>query len=259
MPDAVLADYPDLQSKPERKESREKEVQGQEAVAAPSQQEAEAKKSLASRIRSKKVKDPNLYDATLGIPITVWNGLVELTANLVEAGMAIRDAVAKVIGDYKAKNPQSKIDDVRVAAELTRQVTPIERVPGERTVAKRFLGSPDLSPETKEQITNKLYKVLHEKEANAVIDEIMRTVPSVESAITLYRDVYRAIPDWVRVMLGGRIVSALSGPRACRREGRRQGFGAAVAEAAGGFRERVRHDRDGPWARRAMRSSGSTR
>lgn len=165
------------------------------------------KQSLADRIRSKKITDPNLYDATLGIPVAAWNGLVEAVALAVQAGVAIRDAVAKAINDYKERNPNSKIDDVRVAAELTRQVTPITQVPGERTVTKRFEASPDLSVGVKERLTNKLYRVLHQKDAEAVLDEIMRTVPSVDSVITIYDDVHRQVPEWLRTLLGAEIVA----------------------------------------------------
>jgi hypothetical protein len=165
------------------------------------------KTSLADRIRAKKVKDPNMYDATLGIPILAWNGLVETAALLVEAGMSVQAAISKVIGDYKAKHPSSPIDEIRVAVELTRQITPIERVAGENTFAKRAAASQDLDPRVKDLLTQKLYRVLKNKDAQAGVDEIMRTVPSIDSAITLFNDAHRQLPEWVRGLLAGGIIS----------------------------------------------------
>jgi len=67
------------------------------------------RKSVADRLRSAKIKSDKLFDATIGLPVAVWNGAVELVATSIEAGMLIADALKRGI-NYIEKNHRGKWD-----------------------------------------------------------------------------------------------------------------------------------------------------
>jgi hypothetical protein len=90
-----------------------------EPAAAP---EAPPGPTLADKIRSAKVTDPNLYDATLGIPIAAYNGIVEAAALLVEAGMAVQKAIRRAMAEFKHANPAVPFNHIRVQAAIARDL-----------------------------------------------------------------------------------------------------------------------------------------
>ena len=69
----------------------------------------EKPKSIADKLRSLKSDKGKAYDATIGLPIAIWDGSLEIIAKSIEAGEDIADAIKKGI-DYINKNYKDKWD-----------------------------------------------------------------------------------------------------------------------------------------------------
>ena len=80
------------------------EKNGQEKVNGENKLNPIERKSAAEKVRKAKIK-PNgkAFDATIGLPIAVWNGAVETVATAIEAGVAVADAIKRGL-NYIQKN-----------------------------------------------------------------------------------------------------------------------------------------------------------
>ena len=79
-------------------------------------------KEMASAIRGAKIDGKGkAFDATLGLPVAIWNGAIETVATAIEAGVAIADAIKRGL-NYIQKNNRGawnkKAYNDRVIAEL---------------------------------------------------------------------------------------------------------------------------------------------
>lgn len=86
-----------------RESQLKKEGKGKSEIELLKEKAARAKE-LVANIRSLKIDGKGkAFDATLGLPVAVWNGAVETVASAVEAGAAIADAIKRGI-NYIQKN-----------------------------------------------------------------------------------------------------------------------------------------------------------
>lgn len=67
------------------------------------------RKTIADKIRQAKLGKGKAFDATIGLPVAIWDGAVELVASSIEAGMLIADALKRGI-NYIEKNHRGKWD-----------------------------------------------------------------------------------------------------------------------------------------------------
>ena len=79
-------------------------------------------KEMAATIRGAKIDGKGkAFDATLGLPVAIWNGAIETVATAIEAGVAIADAIKRGL-NYIQKNNRGawnkKAYNDRVIAEL---------------------------------------------------------------------------------------------------------------------------------------------
>jgi hypothetical protein len=79
-------------------------------------------KEMAAAIRGAKIDGKGkAFDATLGLPVAIWNGAIETVASAIEAGVAVADAIKRGL-NYIQKNNRGqwnkKAYNDRVIAEL---------------------------------------------------------------------------------------------------------------------------------------------
>ena len=84
-------------------EQAQKEFENEQLRQQPELGLKESAKELADKIRSFKIKNDKAFDATLGLPVTVWNGAMEIIATAVQQGGNIADALKRGL-NYIQKN-----------------------------------------------------------------------------------------------------------------------------------------------------------
>jgi hypothetical protein len=185
-------------------------------------------KKLADKLRSLKIDTKGkAFDATLGIPISVWNTTMDIIASGLEAGLSISEAIKKGIANLKSDNV--KFDEKEFTDKmnevLSEEETVVEEKPepkkeepkkpasegGEtkqsspvKTVAKRFIDS-GIDPELAERVAELSQKEAKTDKARlAVVDETIATLgletayqlstnPTTESAFSQETKNYLAI------------------------------------------------------------------
>jgi hypothetical protein len=73
-----------------------------------------ASQALADKARSLKVSNNTLNDAILGIPIAIWNGMLETVATLAEAGGTVAELVTSAVEYLKAELQGEKFTDKEI-------------------------------------------------------------------------------------------------------------------------------------------------
>lgn len=71
-------------------------------------------KVIADKIRSLKVKS-EINEATLGIPIAIYNGAIETAATIIEQGGRLADAIQAAVNHIKANSDEKDEDKIRKA------------------------------------------------------------------------------------------------------------------------------------------------
>ena len=185
-------------------------------------------KKLADKLRSLKIDTKGkAFDATLGIPISVWNTTMDIIASGLEAGLSISEAIKKGIDNLKSDNvtfdekaftdkmnevlseeeavveekPQPKKEEPKKPASEggeTKQSSPV------KTVAKRFIDS-GIDPELAERVAELSQKKPKTDKARLeIIDQTIESLgletayqlstnPTTESAFSQETKNYLAI------------------------------------------------------------------
>lgn len=147
---------------------------------------AEQGKDLAAKIRQLKTKRDTLQANIFGIPIAIYDGLIETIATAVENGALLADAIKSAIDTITDKRFdkagfKNHVEDFMagekpgVEVQVGEEGTP--EIIEERRFAKRVLSDEDILPEAKEKLEkNKDYirqvNALSVAEAKKIIDEV---------------------------------------------------------------------------------------
>lgn len=124
-------------------------------------------KSLADKIRNLKAGDNRAFDATIGIPVAVYNGAVELVATSVEAGIKLGNAIAKAMKYIDSKMGGKKWNKGLFAKEMNVRYS-VTLPNGSRVEVER-----DITAETAEVI-NGWYQPIEQK----ILDAKTETKPA---------------------------------------------------------------------------------
>ena len=124
-------------------------------------------KSLADKIRNLKAGDSRAFDATIGIPVAVYNGAVELVATSVEAGIKLGNAIAKAMKYIDSKMGGKKWNKGLFAKEMNVRYS-VTLPNGSRVEVER-----DITVETAEVI-NGWYQPIEQK----ILDAKTETKPA---------------------------------------------------------------------------------
>lgn len=192
----TLADNP-LQSRPAAPEIQVAASAGDAAKASPDAPPADRFEQILDGLKVD--TQGKVFDAMAGIPVAVWNSMVEVVRLAYRGGRTLAEATAA--GIQWLRDNKHDFDEAQVTEALQSAL-------GERQFASQVDADPTLAA-VAPLLTNRLYVRKPNETTAAMAQRIADAVGSVEAAQAVFRDEANGLGGAERTMLGNLVVKRM--------------------------------------------------